>query len=49
MFGQGQAGGIDVNQLVLISIKRITTGTWVPVIRLVNSKWVLSLESSSFG
>ena len=34
----GQEGGITTDQLVLVSIRRVTTGTWVPVVRLVNAK-----------
>ena len=32
MVGQG---GIGVDQLVLVAVKRISTGSWVPCIRLV--------------
>jgi hypothetical protein len=37
-FTFGQQGLIDSSHLVLISIKRISQGAWVPVVRLVNSK-----------
>lgn len=44
MLGQG---GIGVEQLVLVSIKRVTIGCWVPCIRIVeNQMWVSSHELS---
>lgn len=35
---QELAPGIIVEQLVLVSIKRVTVGCWVPCIRLINQK-----------
>ena len=31
-------GGIVAEQLVLVSLKRITAGSWVPCIRLINDQ-----------
>ena len=44
MVGQG---GITIGQLVLVSLKRVSLGSWVPTIRLTNDlKLVPSHETS---
>ena len=34
----GEPGGISIERLVLVSMRRATTGCWVPCIRLVNDQ-----------
>lgn len=31
-------GGIDAEQLVLVSLRRISAGSWVPCVRLINHR-----------